>query len=112
MNTAATSTLEIKIKRVAGEDLEKEVDYKNFNKWFTKHIRVVKGGSTTLQECHLSYDKFLSEGLGRIPVNKKVFAQLLRGQLLPDRKTGTVRIATQRRVVIAGIELKENDVLN
>lgn len=66
MNRVATSTLESKTKRATVGNSEREADYNTFNKWvglpttwFTRHIRVVKGGSATLQECHISYERFL-----------------------------------------------------
>jgi hypothetical protein len=90
MNKATTSRLEVKAKPVAAGDPEREADYKNFHIWVTRHIRVIKGGSATLQECYLSYEGVIKKELGGILTSKKGFGQLLRDQLVPERKTGTV----------------------
>jgi hypothetical protein len=49
---------------VAAGDPEREAEYKSFHNWMTRPIRVIKGGSATLQECYLSYEGFVREAIG------------------------------------------------
>jgi hypothetical protein len=73
---------------------------------------MITGGSTTLHQCHCSYQRFVHHQVGGVPLSKKAFSQVLREHLVPKKMAGRRWIATRRRVTIAGIELREDAILD
>lgn len=107
ITTTTTSTLEIKKDNPV--ELKEQRDNDRFHKWFNTHVKFTLNGMVTLKQCYDSYKKFLTEDVKKLSLTKRTFAARLRSELEPYINDDTVFLVTRKKVLIAGISLKDED---
>jgi phage/plasmid-associated DNA primase len=89
----------------------KDFDTLNVKEWAGKKLQLNPSAKTSLKHCYEAYKNYLESDKKVVPLTKKSFSGLLRDLLKEDENNGKVRFYQRSYILIKGVQIKGDEIV-